>query len=104
MSNVNEAVVRYIAVWNERDAGRRRDLVGKTWSDDGSYIDAHRRGTGHENIDAMIHAAQEQFPGYRLRLTSGIETHNGYCTFQLGGRRLGRGSAVSRGNGFRRCR
>ena len=26
MSNVNETVVRYLSVWNERDATRRRDL------------------------------------------------------------------------------
>lgn len=29
----------------------------------------------------MIRAAQEQFPGYRVRLVSGIETHNGYLRF-----------------------
>jgi len=32
-------------------------------------------------IDAMIQAAQKQFPGYRLRLVSGIESHNSYVRF-----------------------
>jgi hypothetical protein len=81
MSNVNELVINYLAAWNERDAKRRRDLVAKAWSDNGTYVDAHRRGDGIDGIDAMIHAAQEQFPGYRLRLVSGIETHNGYVRF-----------------------
>jgi hypothetical protein len=81
MSNVNELVVGYLAAWNERAAERRRDLVAKTWTESGSYIDAHRRGVGHDAIDAMIRTAQEQFPGYRLRLASGIETHNGYLRF-----------------------
>ena len=81
MSNVNELVVNYLAAWNERDAKRRRDLVAKTWSENGSYVDAHRRGDGIDSIDAMIQAAQEQFPGYRLRLVSGIESHNGYVRF-----------------------
>lgn len=81
MSNVNELVVNYLAAWNERDAKRRRDLIAKTWSENGSYVDAHRRGDGIDAIDAMIGAAQEQFPGYRLRLVSGIETHNGYVRF-----------------------
>jgi hypothetical protein len=47
MTNVNETVVRYLAAWNERDPKRRRELVGETWTDDGSYIDAHRHGSGH---------------------------------------------------------
>jgi len=81
MSNINEVVVRYIAAWNERDATRRRDLIAKTWTEDGSYLDAHRKGAGHDGIDAMIEAAQKQFPGYRLALKSGIEAHNGHARF-----------------------
>ena len=81
MSNANERVVTYIAAWNEKDAKRRRDLVAKTWDDNGVYVDAHRRGDGHAAIDAMIEQAQRQFPGYQLRLVSGIEAHNGAVRF-----------------------
>jgi SnoaL-like domain len=81
MTNVNETVVRYIAAWNEPDPKRRRELVAETWADDGNYIDAHRHGTGHGAIDAMIGAAQAQFPGYRLNLISGIEAHNNFVRF-----------------------
>jgi hypothetical protein len=81
MSNVNEMVVSYLAAWNERDARRRRELVEQTWTERGLYVDAHRRGEGHDAIDALLKTAQDQFPGYRLRLVSGIETHNGYVRF-----------------------
>ena len=81
MTNVNELVVSYLAAWNERDAKRRRDLVAKTWVEDGSYIDAHRHGIGHDGIDAMVNTAQTQFPGYKVRLVSKIEAHNGYVRF-----------------------
>ena len=81
MSNVNETLVRYIAAWNERDPKRRRELVAQTWTEDGSYIDAHRRGSGHSAIDAMLAATQAQFPGYRLNLISGIEAHNSFVRF-----------------------
>jgi hypothetical protein len=81
MTHVNETVVRYIAAWNERDAKRRRELVGETWTDDGSYVDAHRNGSGPGAIDAMIAAAQAQFPAYRLNLVSGIEAHNNFVRF-----------------------
>jgi len=81
MYNVNEVVVGYLAAWNERDAARRRALVGEVWTEDAAYVDAHRRGEGHDGIDKMIAAAQAQYPGYRLRLVSGIETHNSYIRF-----------------------
>ena len=81
MSNINEIVVRYVAAWNERHPKRRRDLIAKTWHEDGTYRDAHRHGEGHDAIDAMIDAAQRQFPGYRIALKSGIEAHSGYARF-----------------------
>jgi hypothetical protein len=87
MNNVNETVVGYISAWNERDPKRRRELVAATWAEDGSYIDAHRHGTGHGAIDVMLAAAQAQFPSYRINLVSGIETHNNFVRFswQAGG-------------------
>jgi hypothetical protein len=81
MSTVNETVAGYIAAWNETDAGRRRDIIARTWSDDGSYLDSHRDSTGHAAIDAMIGAVQEKFPGYRFRLSSGIEAHHDRVRF-----------------------
>jgi len=81
MSNANEAVVRYLAAWNEPDAKRRRELVAKAWTDDGTYVDAAREGRGHDSLDAMIATAQGHFPGYRLHLASGIETHHDYLRF-----------------------
>jgi hypothetical protein len=81
MSNVNELVVGYLAAWNERDATRRRALIGKIWTEDATYVDAHRRGVGHDGIDSMIATAQTQFTGYVLHLVSSIESHNGYVRF-----------------------
>lgn len=81
MSNVNELVVSYLGAWNETDARKRRELVARTWSEGGSYLDSHRQGQGHDAIAAMIGSAQQQFPGYRLRLVSGIEAHHGRLRF-----------------------
>jgi hypothetical protein len=79
--NVNEIVVQYLAAWSEQDAKRRRELVAKTWTEDGTYIDRVRDGHGHDSIAAMIGKAQEHFPGYRLNLASGIEAHHDYVRF-----------------------
>ena len=83
MSTINEIVAGYIAAWNESDAGRRRDIIARTLSDDGSYLDAHRDGIGHTAIDAMIGTVQARFPGYRFRLSSGIEVHHDRLRFEL---------------------
>jgi hypothetical protein len=81
MGNVNELVVAYLAAWNERDAARRRALIAMVWTEDAMYVDAHRRGVGHDGIDSMIATAQSQFNGYVLRLASSIEAHNCYVRF-----------------------
>ena len=81
MGNVNELVVGYLAAWNERDAAQRRALIARVWTEDAMYVDAHRRGVGHDGIDSMIATAQSQFNGYVLRLASSIEAHNGYVRF-----------------------
>jgi hypothetical protein len=81
MSTVNEIVAGYIAAWNETNPGRRLDIIAQIWSEDGSYLDAHRTGVGHAAIDAMIAAVQERFSGYRFRLSSGIEAHHDRLRF-----------------------
>ena len=55
--------------------------MAKAWTDDGTYVDAAREGHGHDSLDAMIAAAQGHFPGYRLRLVSGIEAHHDCLRF-----------------------
>ena len=81
MSTVNETVMHYIAAWNETNAGRRRDLIAEAWTEDARYLDTHRDSTGYAAIDAMIAAVQERFPGYRFRLSSGIEAHHDRVRF-----------------------
>ena len=53
----------YIAAWNETEPSARRALVAKTWAADARYLDPMMTGQGHDGIDAMIGAAQDQFPG-----------------------------------------
>jgi hypothetical protein len=81
MNAVNNTIVSYLGAWNETDPARRHTLVAQTWTEAGLYQDAHRAGTGHDEISAMIGTTQERFPGYRFRLVSGIEDHHGKLRF-----------------------
>jgi hypothetical protein len=79
--NVNQWVINYIACWNEHDAAKRRALVTQTWAQDGGYVDAHRKATGPQGLDAMLAKAQETYPGFRLRVISKIEAHGHFVRF-----------------------
>src|SRR5262249_12722409 len=47
MSEFNDLVERYIAVWNEVDPDRRQRLIAETFSEGASYIDPLITGEGH---------------------------------------------------------
>jgi hypothetical protein len=79
--NANELVTNYIAAWNELDATKRRAFVAKAWAPNGTYTDPHRKASGLDEIDAMLAVTQAGYPGYRVRLISKIEAHNGHVRF-----------------------
>ena len=76
-----QVIDAYIAAWNETDSATRRALIARTWREDGHYLDPLMSGTGHDGIDAMISGVQSQFPGYRFRRTSELDTHNDRIRF-----------------------
>lgn len=81
MTTLTDLIDRYIAIWNETDAGRRRDLIARTWTADAHYVDPVLRGEGRAGIDTMVQGVQERFPGHRFRRTSDIDTHNDRVRF-----------------------
>ena len=76
-----ELVDRYIAMWNETDAGRRRGLIAKIWADGASYLDPVLSGEGLDGIDAMVKAVHEKYPGHRFKRTSDVNVHNDRALF-----------------------
>jgi len=80
-SDTIDLIDRYIAVWNETDAVRRRDLIARTWTEDASYLDPMLQGAGQVGIDAMVQGVQAQFPGYQFRRTSEVDAHHDRVRF-----------------------
>jgi len=76
MDTLTRLVDCYIAMWNERDAGRRRDLIAAIWTQDASYIDPLMQGDGHGGIAAMVEGVQARFPKHRFARTSDVEAHH----------------------------
>ena len=77
---------RYIAVWNETDPARRRALLSQTWTEDGTYCDPLMRGEGHDQIEGLIAAVHQRFPGFRFALAGQPDRHGDHLRFswQLG--------------------
>lgn len=76
MDQTGQIIDRYIAAWNETGPARRRDSIAQTWTETGAYLDPLMAGTSHGGIEAMIAAVQAQFPGYRFRRTSELDSHH----------------------------
>jgi hypothetical protein len=99
MSNATELAERYIAIWNETDAGRRRALIAKTWTEDASYLDPMMRSNGHGGIDAMIAGVQGKYPGLKFSLAGKVDTHNDCLRFSWDLGPAG-GAALAKGTDF----
>ncbi len=74
-------VKRYIDLWNERDAGKRRAAMAEIWIEEAYYVDPLAEATGHEAVDAVIAGAQAQFPGFVFRLAGEVEAHHNMLRF-----------------------
>ena len=66
---------------NETDAGRRQAGIARAWASDGRYRDPLMASDGHAGIDAMVAGVQARFPGFVMRRTSKVDSHNGSARF-----------------------
>ena len=78
---MQEIIERYIAAWNEADPGRRRSLIDSVWAADGSYTDPLADVRGRDAIDAVIAAAQQQFPGLVFTLGGPVDANHQQARF-----------------------
>jgi hypothetical protein len=81
MTELTDLIDRYIAIWNETDGERRRDLIARTWTMTASYVDPMLQSEGRAGIDAMIEGVQAKFPGHRFQRTGPVEAHHDRVRF-----------------------
>jgi hypothetical protein len=81
MSNVASLIDRYIAMWNETDAKRRRALIADIWTETASYRDPKLEADGPEGINAVVEKVQATYPALRFKLTSEVEAHHDQIRF-----------------------
>ena len=81
MHAIDDLVKRYIATWNETDAGRRRAAIDALYTERCAYTDPLAAVTGREGIDAFIAGVQQQFPGAVFTLAGKVDTHHDQARF-----------------------
>jgi SnoaL-like domain len=81
MTDFNDIVDGYIAIWNETDEARRRKLIAAIWTRDAKYVDPLAEVASHEGIDALVRGIHEQFPGSQFRRTSRVDAHHNCVRF-----------------------
>lgn len=99
MSDVNDLVDRYIAIWNETNTTSRRALIERTWTQDARYVDPLMTGDGHSGIDTMIAGVQQRFPDFRFSLLGKPDAHGAHLRFSWALGPQG-GEAVVKGTDF----
>lgn len=75
---------RYTSVWNEPDPVARRTTVAQLWSEDGVEFTGAHEYRGHEELQARVSSAYEQFVGtgeFRFVLVPDVAAHSGIVTF-----------------------
>jgi hypothetical protein len=76
-----EAVNTYGATWNEPGEEKRRELLDRSWSDDGVYMDPTARADGRDALLAHIGGFQAMMPGHTIDMTSDVDTHGNVFRF-----------------------
>jgi hypothetical protein len=79
--NVTELAARYLQTWNQTDPAARRQAIAELWAQDGAYTDPITAAHGHDQIDAMIAAVQQQFPGLAFTLAGPVDAHHDIARF-----------------------
>ena len=79
--SVNEIVQAYAAAWLELAEENRRELLARAWADDGTYTDPMRHLHGRDALNQTIANFQQQRPGNRIVVTSGVDHHHDMVRF-----------------------
>jgi len=80
-SALDDVVKTYCAAWNEQDAQRRRELLEKAWSPEGTYTDPQSHVEGREALVEHIGKFLKNSPGARIVQSSRADFHHGMFRF-----------------------
>ena len=84
MTDAETIAHRYIELWNETTAERRRAILAANWTSDATYVDPLMSGAGHAGIDTMIAGVQQRFPDFHFTLIGQPDGYGDHVRFSWG--------------------
>jgi hypothetical protein len=81
-----EIVARYVTVWNEPVPESRRAAIAGLWAPDGAEFVEGTRFLGHEELDARIAGAYQEFVAsgrYAVTAAGDVARHDDLVTFTI---------------------
>ncbi len=81
-----DIVARYVAAWSEPDPGSRRAAIAGLWAPDGAEFVEGTQFRGHQELDARITHAYQEFVAsgrYAVSSASDVTRHDGVVTFTI---------------------
>ena len=79
MSDIKDFVDRYVNIWNEPDAERRRQTIRNLWHEDARHLARTIEAIGHDGIEVRVRTAYEKWvreKGNIFRLRDGVDGHH----------------------------
>jgi len=78
MTDINSALDRYIAVWNETDPARRRAEIESLWITDAIYANGASEYRGHDEIAAGVTRSHDAWvgTGHRFEAAGIADSHH----------------------------
>jgi hypothetical protein len=73
-------VDRYVNIWNEPDADRRRQTIRELWQEDASHLARTLEAVGYDGIETRVANAWQKWvkeKGNVFRLRDGVDGHHG---------------------------
>jgi hypothetical protein len=84
MTKLNDLVDRYVSVWNEPDADRRREGIAALWEENGAHFTPSLEARGYQALEARVAGAHEKWvkaQGFVFRSANNAEDHHNGVRF-----------------------
>ncbi len=81
MSDVNDTVEQYLAIWNVTDPAARLAALAAMVTPDVTFCDPLAVAEGVDAFDATIAAVQGQFPDFTFRMVGAPDAHHDLARF-----------------------
>lgn len=79
MTDIPQFVDRYLNVWNEPDAERRRQTIHTLWQENARHLSRTIEALGHDGIETRVANAWQKWvkeKGNVFRLRDGVDGHH----------------------------